>query len=257
MAVSGQNPAAPVVTGMPVHHMAVDSGVALTVHSNWENRPCDPVVRNETTPSSVLRLAERDDLCRRVDLIEAVLEQHRLRLVATADPLDDGLQPAGDRRAFGGAFVNEVDGAELGRLTRGDERRQLLPRPAGPSGEDRFERAALLGRRRVVDDDRLQPAAVDHALRCVERDDGSRARQRRAIEQTVVHTNCPVALAALVRAVLAEVHVTGADQGTRAVFDEQSASPPRRDGCRVAHASCSVRADQRSSDLVADGASAA
>ena len=79
----------------------------------------------------VLRFAERDDLGRRVDLIEAVLEQHRLRLVAAADPLDDGLQPAGDRRALGGAFVNEVDGAELGRLARALERRQLLPRPAG------------------------------------------------------------------------------------------------------------------------------
>src|SRR5690606_31110654 len=145
-------------------------------------------------------VAERDDLRRGVDLIEDVLEEHRAALVAAANLGHEALETIGDGDALGGALVRDFDRAELGRLARADETGQLLPGPAGPAHEQRLERLALRRGGGLIDDDRLDPLPVDHALWSVERDERTRAGKRNAAERALVEAKRPVALAAIVGA---------------------------------------------------------
>ena len=98
--------------------------------------------------------------------------------------------------------------------------------PPALAHQDRLERPPLRVGRALVDDDRLQPAAVDHALRRVERDHRARARERHLAERALVDAHGPVALAAFVRAVLTEMHVARADERARAVLEDQAARVP-------------------------------
>src|SRR5581483_3627478 len=132
--------------------------------------------------------------------------------------------------ALGRSFVGQLDAAELGRAARADERRERGPRAAGAAGEQRLERAPLLGGGGLVDDDGLDPAAVDHAARGVEGDHGARPAERHAAELALVDPDRPVPCAAFVRAVLAEVHVARAHERAGAVLEDEPASEPRPSG---------------------------
>ena len=109
-----------------------------------------------------------------------------------------------------------------------DEAVELLPRTAGAAEQDSLERGALIGVGDRIDDQPLRPVAVDHPLRRIEGDEGAQAAKRDGAEGAVIESQRPVALAAIVRAELTEVHVPRADQGAHAVFEDEPLGPPRR-----------------------------
>src|SRR4029079_10842744 len=97
--------------------------------------------------------------------------------------------------------------------------------------QNSFERPPLRIGRALVENDGLQPAAFDHALRCIERDDRACTREGHVAEFAVIDPERPVALAALVRAVLAEMHMTRTDERARTVLEDQPASKPSWKRC--------------------------
>jgi hypothetical protein len=106
------------------------------------------------------------------------------------------------------------------------EASQHLPWSSDLTAQDPLGTASLLGRGLLIDDDRLDPAAVDHPLRALGGDHRSHAAEPHAVQLALVDTYRPPRLAALVRAELVEVNVTRADDLAAAVLEQQAAREP-------------------------------
>ena len=162
------------------HHIGARRATGtLTRHSKCENRPCDPVVRNDDHAIVGTRTRRRAstcvgawiwlkmfsnstgfDLSRPRICVTTVFSRSTIeaRLVAPVSVEAIARNSVGCRVATNAASFSHGPPARPVRIVSSARRCAV--------------------RRRLVDDDRLQPAAVDHPLRRVERDDGARAGQR-------------------------------------------------------------------------------
>ena len=174
----------------------------------------------------VLGRTHCDDLLRVVDLVVDVLERHGPAPVPTPNRVDRALEDAGHRDRLPRRLVLDPHRRNPGRQPLGDEPGEHLPRSAALPLQDLLHGLPLDLRCAVRQDDPPLPVSLDHDRRALEGHHRLDARQIDPVALPLVEPHRPEAVAHVMRALLAEVDVPGADRGAVAVLEGESFSPP-------------------------------